>query len=58
MTDPDVVDKTYIEPITLDVLEKFSKKKNQMQFYQPWVELHLISMEAEKKEFKKYKIGT
>ena len=23
MTDPDVADKTYIEPITLDVLEKY-----------------------------------
>ena len=27
MTDPDVADKTYIEPITLDVLEKILKKE-------------------------------
>ena len=37
MTDPGVADKTYIEPITLEVLEKILKKKNQMQFYQQWV---------------------
>ena len=37
MTDPGVADKTYIEPITLEVLEKILKKKNQMQFYQLWV---------------------
>ena len=28
MTDPDVADKTYIEPITIDVLEKIIKKEN------------------------------
>ena len=27
MTDPDVADKTYVEPITLDVLEKILKKE-------------------------------
>ena len=27
MTDPNVADKTYIEPITLEVLEKFSLRK-------------------------------
>ena len=27
MTDPDIADKTYIEPITLDVLEKILKKE-------------------------------
>ena len=27
MTDPDVADKTYIEPITLEVLEKISYKR-------------------------------
>ena len=27
MTDPDVADKTYIEPITLEVLEKILKKE-------------------------------
>ena len=37
MTDPDVADKTYIEPITLEVFEKILKKKNQMQFFQLWV---------------------
>jgi len=28
MTDPDVADKTYIEPITLEILEKILKKEN------------------------------
>ena len=53
MTDPDVADKTYIEPITLEVLEKILKKKNQMQFYQLWVaRLHLIlQWKLRKKEF-------
>ncbi len=32
MTDPDVADKTYIEPITLGVLEKIIKKENQDLF--------------------------
>ena len=38
MTDPNVADKTYIEPITLEVLEKFSVKKNLMLFCQLWVD--------------------
>ena len=37
MTDPGVADKTYIEPITLDLLEKIVKKENLMQYYQLWV---------------------
>ena len=32
MTDPDVADKTYIEPITLEVLEKFLKRKTRCNF--------------------------
>jgi carbamoyl-phosphate synthase large subunit len=36
MTDPDVADKTYIEPITLEILEKLLKKKNPTQFFQLW----------------------
>ena len=28
MTDPDVADKTYVEPLTLDVLEKILKKES------------------------------
>ena len=28
MTDPDVADKTYIEPITLEILEKIIQKEN------------------------------
>ena len=41
MTDPNVADKTYIEPITIEVLEKFLSKKNLMQFCQLWaVKLH------------------
>ena len=51
MTDPDVADKTYIEPITPEVLEKFSKKKNQMQFCQQWVgKLHLTLQWKQKKK--------
>ena len=37
MTDPDVADATYIEPINDIVLEEIIKKKNQTQFYLPWV---------------------
>ena len=53
MTDPDVADKTYIEPITSEILEKILKKKNQMQFFQPWVvKLHLIlQWKLKKKEY-------
>ena len=41
MTDPDVADKTYIEPITIEILKKIILKKNPMPFYQPWeVKLH------------------
>ena len=36
MTDPNIADKTYIEPITLEVLEKILSKKNLMLFYQQW----------------------
>ena len=45
MTDPDVADNTYIEPITLEVLVKISKKKNQMQFFQPWVAKLLLTLQ-------------
>ncbi len=53
MTDPDVADKTYIEPITLEVLEKILKKRDQMQFYQLWVvRLRLIlQWKLKKREF-------
>ena len=53
MTDPDVADKTYIEPITLEVLEKILKKKNQMQFFQQWVVKLLLTLQwrLRKKEF-------
>ena len=53
MTDPDVADKTYIEPITLEILEKFSKKKNQTQFFQQWVvkQLLILRWRLKKKEF-------
>ena len=41
MTDPNVADKTYIEPITLEVLEKILLKKNPMLFCRQWeVKLH------------------
>ena len=37
MTDPNVADKTYIEPITLEVLEKILIKEKLMLFCQLWV---------------------
>jgi len=59
MTDPDVADKTYIEPITLDVLEKIIKKENPDAILPTMggqTALNL-AMEAEKKDFfKKYKV--
>ena len=42
MTDPGVADKTYIEPITLEVLEEILKKKDQMQFCLLWVVKQLL----------------
>lgn len=53
MTDPDVADKTYIEPITLEVLEKILKKKNRMQFFQQWVVKQLLTLQwkLRKKEY-------
>ena len=55
MTDPNVADKTYIEPITLEVLEKILIKKNLMQYFLLWVvKLHLIlQWKQKKKEFLK-----
>ena len=36
MTDPEFADKTYIEPLTVETLEKIIKKENQMLFYLLW----------------------
>ena len=59
MTDPDVADKTYIEPITLEVLEKILKKEKPDAILPTMggqTALNL-AMEAEKKGIlKKYKI--
>ena len=59
MTDPNVADKTYIEPITLDVLEKILKKEKPDAILPTMggqTALNL-AMEAEKKGIlKKYKI--
>ena len=45
MTDPDIANKTYIEPIQWEIVSKIIKKKNQMLFYQQWVgNLHLIAL--------------
>ena len=38
MTDPGVADKTYIEPISVEVLEEIKRKKNLMLFYLQWVD--------------------
>ena len=59
MTDPDIADKTYIEPITLEVLEKIIKKEKPDAILPTMggqTALNL-AMEAEKKGIlKKYKI--
>ncbi len=59
MTDPDVADKTYVEPITLDFLEKILKKERPNAILPTMggqTALNL-AMEAEKKGIlKKYKI--
>jgi len=59
MTDPDVADKTYIEPITLEILEKIIKKEKPDAILPTMggqTALNL-AMEAEKKGIlKKYKI--
>ena len=59
MTDPDVADKTYIEPITLEVLEKILKeeKPNAILPTMGGQTALNLAMEAEKKGIlKKYKI--
>ena len=38
MTDPNLADSTYIEPLNLEMLEKIIQKKNLMLYYQPWVD--------------------
>jgi carbamoyl-phosphate synthase large subunit len=59
MTDPDVADKTYIEPITIEVLEKILKKEK-LDAILPTMGGQTalnLAMEAEKKGIlKKYKI--
>jgi len=59
MTDPNVADKTYIEPITLEVLEKIIKKEKPSAILPTMggqTALNL-AMEAEKKNLlKKYKV--
>jgi len=43
MTDPDVADKTYIEPITTEIIEEIIKKEKPTQYYQLWGgKLHLM----------------
>ena len=58
MTDPDVADKTYIEPITSEVLEKIKKEKPDAILPTMGGQTALnLAMEAEKKGIlKKYKI--
>ena len=51
MTDPEVADKTYIEPITTEIVEKIIKKKNHVQFYRLCEDkLHLILQSQWKKK--------
>ena len=50
MTDPDVADKTYIEPITLEVLEKIFIKENLTQFSLLWVDKPLLTYQWKHKE--------
>ena len=58
MTDPDVADRTYIEPITLEILEKIIKKKTRCNSSNNGRTNALnLAIEAEKKGIlKKYKI--
>ena len=50
MTDPDVADKTYIEPITLEVLEKILKERPDAILPTMGGQTALnLAMEAEKK---------
>ncbi len=53
MTDPDIADKTYIEPITLEVLEKILKKEKPDAILLRWAgKQHLIlQWRLKKKEF-------
>ena len=37
MTDPSIADATYVEPLTVEMLEKIIIKKNRVQFCQRWV---------------------
>ena len=36
MTDPTVADATYVEPLTVEILEKLFRKNALVPFYQPW----------------------
>ena len=36
MTDPEVADATYIEPITSEIIEKIILKENRMLYYPQW----------------------
>ena len=36
MTDPEMADATYIEPITPDIVEKIISLKDLMHYYQRW----------------------
>ena len=36
MTDPDIASKTYIEPLTAEIVSQIISKKNLMRFFQRW----------------------
>lgn len=37
MTDKDIADKVYIEPLTVQVVEQIIKRKSQIRYFQPLV---------------------
>lgn len=38
MTDKEIADEVYIEPLTVEVLEQIIAKKNRTAFFLPWVD--------------------
>ena len=56
MTDPEVADKTYIEPITSEIVEKIIKKENLVRFFQLWVGRRIEYCNSRRKRILKNKV--
>ena len=50
MTDPEVANKTYIEPITPEIVEKIIKKKGLVQYFQLWAVKLLLILQSQWKK--------